>query len=131
MVEKWVVEEFSPEVENWINDECVGKFTQSPESLKETIIDTFTEIIAPHVQNWVVEEFSPEVENWMNEEYSEKVQEASNLKHSLSVVQNELNEQIRINKKMQNELYLLKQSRLASYQELMQNINKKDAVKDC
>lgn len=67
----------------------------------------------------------------LNQKYSEKVQEASNLKHSLSVVQNELNEQIRINKKMQNELYLLKQSRLASYQELMQNINKKDAVKDC
>ena len=99
MVEKWVVEEFSPEVENWMNEEYSDKFVQSPENLKETIINTFTESIAPHVQNWVVEEFSPEiekwcttefaqgiqnwvveefspeVENWMNEEYTEKVQD--------------------------------------------------------
>ena len=49
-VEKWIVEEYSPEVEKW----CKEEFAQG-------------------IQDWITEEYSPEVEKWLNESYVEKV----------------------------------------------------------
>lgn len=54
-VQKWIVEEYSPEVQNW----CQNEF-------------------APVFEKWVVDEYSPEVENWLNESYVEKIQEVVN-----------------------------------------------------
>jgi len=49
-VEKWVVEEFAPEVQNWV---C-GDF-------------------ATEVQNWVVNEYSPTIEQWIKGTFKEKM----------------------------------------------------------
>ena len=51
-VQKWIVEEYSPEVERWCKTE-----------------------LADGIQKWIVEEYSQGIEDWLNESYVEKVQE--------------------------------------------------------
>ena len=62
----------------------------------------------------------------INEKYKEKVLEVSTLKQSLNLVKCELQEEKRINEKLQSEIKLLKQERLKKYNELMQNLTKKE-----
>jgi len=58
-VQKWVINEFSPLVESYINDEYTP-------DIKKYLVEE----IAPKIESWVVEEFAPEIENWITEEYS-------------------------------------------------------------
>ena len=62
-LEKWLCEEFAPEIQNWIVEEY------SPE-IQNWIVEEYS----PEIQNWIVEEYSPEIQNWIVEEYSPEIQ---------------------------------------------------------
>jgi hypothetical protein len=62
-VQTWVVEEFAPEVQNWVCEEF------APE-VQNWVCEEF----APEVQNWIVEEYSPEIQNWVCEEFSPEIE---------------------------------------------------------
>ena len=63
-MQKWIVEEYSPEVEKWITEEY------SPEVERWCKTE-----LADGIQKWIVEEYSQGIEDWLNESYVEKVQE--------------------------------------------------------
>ena len=113
-IQNWIVEEYTPTVQEWLNEhyaedlkgqvmEEVGESADNSkllEGIQNWVIEEFSPEIekwcinefAPGVQQWIVEEFSPEVENWLNESYSENVKEqiseavASSKQNSLSAI---------------------------------------------
>lgn len=66
-IQKWIIEEYSPEVEKWIRTEFAGK-------VKESFKDYISNTVAPGIQKWVVEEYSPEIQKWVVNEYSPEVE---------------------------------------------------------
>ena len=69
--EKWVVEEFAPEVQSWVVEEFAPEVQNwVTEEFAPEVQNWVTEEFAPEVQNWVVEEFAPEVQNWITEEFA-------------------------------------------------------------
>ena len=113
-IQNWIIEEYTPTVQEWLNehyaedlkDQVMEEVEDSVdnsellEGIQNWIVEEFSPEIekwcinefAPGIQNWIVEEFSPEVENWLNESYNENVKEqiseavASSKQNSLSAI---------------------------------------------
>ena len=65
-IQKWVVDEYSPKLQEWID----GAMTEANNKMKENLVEQFSN----GIQNWIVEEYSPKVQSWITEEYSSKLQ---------------------------------------------------------
>lgn len=61
-VQDWVIESVSPKIEAWVSE-------QYSEIVQDWITEEFTETI----QNWITEEYSPVVQDWITEHYSEHI----------------------------------------------------------
>lgn len=109
-IQKWIVEEYSPVIQDWITEEFAEEHKEEimeevedmtsenedvKEDIKEWVVNEFGSGVeqwiinefAPGIQNWVVEEFAPEVENWVKESYEPQLMES--VKESMSESINE------------------------------------------
>lgn len=94
-IEKWIVEEFAPEMQNEINESIsIGVENWVMKALLPNIDKWVTEEFANNlqrnivehlgdkVQKWIVEEYSNVVQKWITEEYSGTLQEWVNEEYS-------------------------------------------------
>ena len=65
-IQKWIVEEYSPEVQNWVLNEASHELVNEQIDLKK---------VANGIQKWILEDYSPVVQKWVTEEYSSKIQD--------------------------------------------------------
>lgn len=70
-VQKWIIEEYSPVVQNWCTEHLQEEFSNN---IKEDVKEMFVESIAPKIQDWIIEEYSPEVEKWCKTEFADGIQ---------------------------------------------------------
>lgn len=73
-IQKWIEEEYAPELKNEISESFENKLESTKNAIAEGVQNWATNEFAPEVQNWIVEEFSPEIQNWVTEEFAPEVQ---------------------------------------------------------
>ena len=61
-IQNWVINEFSPNLQQWILNEAVAEIS---ESTRESILKQ----VADGTQNWMLNEFAPNVEEWITEHF--------------------------------------------------------------
>ena len=69
-VEKWIKEEFAPEMINQFNEANEKQVSTIAEGIEKWMS---TEI-APKFESWVTKEYSAQIEKWISEEYSAQVE---------------------------------------------------------
>ena len=92
-VEKFINEEFSENVENWITNEYSPIVQQwVTEHYDETVKNYINEEFAGNIEKWINEEYSATLQNWINEEYTSSVKDYINEEYS-ATLQNWINEE--------------------------------------
>ena len=69
-IEKWIKEEFAPEMINQFNEASEKQVAHIAEGVEKWMS---TEI-APKFESWVTKEYSAQIEKWISEEYSAQVE---------------------------------------------------------
>ena len=76
-IQKWVIEEYSPEVENWTKTEFAKYLA---EGVQKWMIEDYSQ----ELQNWIVEELTPCIDTWTKEQIKESLENSK--KASLSSI---------------------------------------------
>ena len=63
-IQNWVINEYSPNLQNWVTEAITDTFDTS---IREGLLQQ----IATGVQNWTLKEMAPEIQNWLTEHYGE------------------------------------------------------------
>ena len=66
-----MTEEFSPVVEDWINEDFGTEIKEWVcNDFANTVEGWINEEFAPQIEGWICEEFAPQLEGWVNEEFA-------------------------------------------------------------
>lgn len=75
-IQKWIVEEYSPKVQDWIFNEAKSEIGNNFDLKKvsDGIQKWILEDYSSTVQDWITKEYSNEIQKWILEEYSQGIQ---------------------------------------------------------